>query len=86
MHLRLEWRGRDFLSGRVRAVNRFNDREMCYRRGYEHGAWELLHSIEHLIPQSARDVARDWIRQDVKKWRADRMGGEAQRAHHEKLS
>jgi hypothetical protein len=25
---------------------------------YEHGAWELFHAVEHLLPVSARDAAR----------------------------
>ena len=56
-------------------MNRFSDPEMSYRRGYEHGAWEIFNAIEHLLPASAREDARTWIRQEVRHWRAENIAG-----------
>ena len=56
-------------------MNRFDDPEMSYRRGYEHGAWDLFKTIEHLLPASARQDAKNWIQHDIRNWRADNLAG-----------
>ena len=49
------------------------DSEAAFRRGYEHAAIEIFHTIERFLDPSAREVLRAWIEEDVDAWRLNAM-------------
>ena len=61
-------------------MSAFLDPEMSYRRGYEHGAWELFHAIEDHLPPSIREEAKTWIQRDIRTWRVANLTGNAVRS------
>jgi hypothetical protein len=54
-------------------LNEKNDPEMSYRRGYQDGASEMLHAVEHFLDPATRDVVRAWVEQDINGWRIKAM-------------
>jgi hypothetical protein len=58
-------------------LNERNDPEMSYRRGYQDGASEMLRAVERCLDPATRQVARDWIEQDINGWRLKAMLGHA---------
>jgi hypothetical protein len=52
-----------------------DESEETFRRGYEHGAVETFHAIEHFLDPSIRQVMREWIQKDVYGWRMNSMLG-----------
>jgi hypothetical protein len=57
-------------------LNERNDSEMSYRRGYQDGASEMLRAMERCLDPERRQVARDWIEQDINGWRLKAMLGQ----------
>ena len=49
------------------------DSEAAFRRGYEHAAIEIFHTIERFLDPSTREVLRTWIEEDVDAWRLSAM-------------
>jgi hypothetical protein len=61
-------------------MSSFDDPEISYRRGYEHGAWQLFEDIETLLPEAVRSEIRSWVYNEVhSKWRVPNLAGETGR-------
>jgi hypothetical protein len=60
-------------------ADEYDDPEMSYRRGYEHGAWKLFEAIDRFLPRGTAAAVRKWIEVDVKRWRIGNMRGETGR-------
>ena len=58
-----------------------HDPEMSYRRGYHHGAQQVLDAIKHCLPVQQRSIVHAWIAEDVCKWRVAGLKGESKRDH-----
>jgi hypothetical protein len=56
-------------------LNERNDPEMSYRRGYQDGAFQMLHAVERFLDPATRDVVRGWVEQDINGWRLKAMLG-----------
>lgn len=46
-----------------------SDPEEWYRRGYVHGAWHLYRALIPYLPEDARQIAYQWITDDLPDWR-----------------
>ena len=49
-----------------------SDPELCYRSGYQHGAYALLKSLEARLAEADRTRLLKWIEIDLQRWRHDR--------------
>jgi hypothetical protein len=49
-----------------------DDPQMCYRRGFEHGARETFRAVADFLDPATRAVLRAWI-DDVHAWRYEGM-------------
>lgn len=61
------------------AFDEFDDPEQSYRRGYAHGAWDVLSAVKELLPKAERDKLDAWYAQHVWEWRLKSMRGESRR-------
>jgi hypothetical protein len=50
-----------------------NDPEVSYRRGYEHGANEVLRAVAQLLDPTSREILRAWVEEDVHQWRYEAL-------------
>ena len=60
-------------------MDEYADPEMSYRRGYQHGAWELFVAIDAFLPAAIATQVREWILRDLREWRLKNLRGEATR-------
>jgi hypothetical protein len=60
-------------------LNEFDDREQSYRRGYVHGAREVLAAIERRLPADQRGMIEGWLEGDLSKWRLENLRGKTGR-------
>jgi hypothetical protein len=60
-------------------LNEFDDPEQSYRRGYVHGAREVLGAIERRLPADQRGVIEGWLEGDLSKWRLENLRGKTGR-------
>ena len=60
-------------------ADEMHDPEMCYRRGYQQGAQQVLDAIKHLLPVGQSLIVHAWITEDVCKWRVAGLKGETTR-------
>jgi hypothetical protein len=56
-----------------------DDPEMCYRRGYQQGAYALYDAIAAYLPSDVRDQAQNWVNRELFSWRLKNMRGEQAR-------
>jgi hypothetical protein len=49
--------------------------EEAFRRGYEHAAIEMFHTVSRFLEPAARDILRTWVEDDVYVWRHSSMRG-----------
>src|SRR4051794_6926160 len=70
------WSGHRYKREVFSKMSSFDDPEMSYRRGYEHGASQLFEEIAHLLPEAvARDI-KGWIFHEIHtKWRLPNLTG-----------
>jgi hypothetical protein len=59
--------------------NEFDDPEQSYRRGYVHGAREVLAAIERRLPADQRAMIETWLEGDLSKWRLENLRGKTGR-------
>jgi hypothetical protein len=57
----------------------FSLAEQSYRRGYVHGARELLAAIERRLPADQRAMIERWLEGDLSKWRLENLRGKTGR-------
>ena len=62
-------------------ADEMHDPEMCYRRGYHHGAQQVFDAIKHHLPMRQSSIVHAWIAEDLLKWRVAGMKGESKRDH-----
>jgi hypothetical protein len=60
-------------------LNEFDDPEQSYRRGYVHGAREVLAAIERRMPADQRAMIETWLERDLSKWRLENLRGKTGR-------
>ena len=60
-------------------LNEFDDPERSYRRGYVHGARELLAALERRLPADQRAIIETWLEGDLSKWRLENLRGKTGR-------
>ena len=60
-------------------LNEFDDPEQSYRRGYVHGARELLAALEGRLPADQRAMIERWLEGDLSKWRLENLRGKTGR-------
>jgi hypothetical protein len=60
-------------------LNEFDDPEQSYRRGYVHGAREVLGAIERRLPGDHRAMIETWLDGDLSKWRLENLRGKTGR-------
>jgi hypothetical protein len=60
-------------------LNEFDDPEQSYRRGYVHGAREVLAAIEPRLPADQRAMIETWLEGDLSKWRVENLRGKTGR-------
>jgi hypothetical protein len=60
-------------------LNEFDDPEQSYRRGYVHGAREVLAAIERRLPADHRAMIETWLEGDLSKWRVENLRGKTGR-------
>ena len=60
-------------------ADEMHDPEMCYRRGYHHGAQQVFDAIKHCLPVQQRSIVHAWIAEDVCKWRVAGLKRESKR-------
>ena len=49
--------------------------EEAFRRGYEHAAIEMFHTVSRFLEPAARDILRTWVEDEVYVWRHSSMRG-----------
>ena len=59
--------------------NEFDDPEQSYRRGYVHGAREVLGAIERRLLGDHRAMIEAWLDGDLSKWRRENLRGKTGR-------
>jgi hypothetical protein len=62
-------------------ADEMRDPEMCYRRGYHHGAQQIFDAIKHHLSMRQSSIVHAWIAEDVCKWRVANLKGESKRDH-----
>jgi hypothetical protein len=60
-------------------LNEFDDPEQSYRRGYVHGAREVLAAIEQRLPADQWAMVETWLEGDLSKWRLENLRGKTGR-------
>jgi hypothetical protein len=60
-------------------LNEFDDPEQSYRRGYVHGAREVLAAIEQRLSADQRGMVETWLEGDLSKWRLENLRGKTGR-------
>src|SRR5262249_6141862 len=60
-------------------MKEMHDPEMSYRRGYQQGASDLFDAIKPWLQAPEDAVLRDWINEDLLKWRLAAISGESRR-------
>jgi hypothetical protein len=53
--------------------------EQSYRRGYVHGAREVVAAIERRLPADQRAMIETWLEGDLSKWRLENLRGKTGR-------
>jgi hypothetical protein len=48
-----------------------NDPEAQYRRGYEHGAWEVYRELQKFLPSGIAGPVLEWLEHKIEPWRLD---------------
>src|ERR1700730_16476572 len=60
-------------------LNEFDDPEQSYRRGYVHGARELLAAMERRLPADQRGMIEKGLEGYLSKWRRENLRGKTGR-------
>src|ERR1700730_15831795 len=60
-------------------LNEFDDPEQSYRRGYVHGAREVLAAIERRLPTDQRAMIEGRLGGELSKWRLESLRGKTGR-------
>lgn len=55
----------------------FNDPEASYRRGYVHGAYDVIEAISDFLPAIQKKALDQWLYGPVFKWRLQNLRGES---------
>jgi hypothetical protein len=61
-------------------VNEFNDPELSYRRGYSHGAADVIEAAKGKLPSREAGILEHWFQELLAEWRREAMMGESRRA------
>lgn len=57
----------------------FSDPEQSYRRGYQHGAWDVFDAVRARLSDRDQAALKEWFQEKVAEWRLDGMQGESVR-------
>jgi hypothetical protein len=49
-----------------------DDPELCYRSGYQHGAYAILQAVSGKLMSAERDRLLKWVEINLQQWRYDR--------------
>jgi len=53
--------------------------EKAYRSGYQHGAHQAFRAVENLLSPGDREIVRQWVEEDIYKWRLAGLRRESDR-------
>jgi hypothetical protein len=57
----------------------FDDPERSYRRGYTHGAWDVIQAVRGLVSPGELAKLEAWFNGPARKWRMDAYAGKSRR-------
>lgn len=56
-----------------------DDPERSYRRGYTHGAWDVIQAVRGLVPSAEYAALTSWFNGPARDWRMDAYTGKSAR-------
>lgn len=57
----------------------YSDPEQSYRRGYTHGAWDVIEAVRRLLAAKEQAKLEAWFNGPAQKWRMENLRGESKR-------
>jgi hypothetical protein len=63
-------------------VDEERDAEACYRRGFAHGAKEVISAVAAMLPNEAAAKLQRWLDDDLAEWRSANLQGLDSTRHH----
>jgi hypothetical protein len=57
----------------------YSDPEGSYRRGYTHGAWDVIEAVRGLLPAREQAKLEAWFSGPAQEWRMENLRGESKR-------
>jgi hypothetical protein len=63
-------------------VDFLNDPEASYRRGYVHGAWDVIEAVRGLLPPKEQSRLEDCFNGPAQEWRDLNLSGKSKRAEN----
>lgn len=57
-----------------------DDPEQSYRRGYYHGAWDVIEAVSAFLAGSEKNRLREWFAGPVYSWKLAALTGESKRS------
>lgn len=62
------------------------DPERSYRRGYTHGAWEVIDFVRDKLPVEDLQRLQRWFVDGAREWRMEAYRGESTRKHDREIT
>jgi hypothetical protein len=60
-------------------MTEIDDPEASYRRGYTHGAWDVIAAVRGLLSPHEQARLEAWFNESAREWRLKNLRGESQR-------